>query len=150
MVTRDELIRARTERERAESERKTEQEAAMVQYREETLLKDTVSAMTLLDGQLGKAIREYDIAGYTSVRTNGRSTYTCNRWLSDFSPITFAPNPEYSPTKVLVNKLIGAGFDVKLTTVQEQNTRMKPYGDGEYEIEIIGGSHPVYWIEIMW
>lgn len=154
MVTRDEILQARARRDAANAARKAKEDAEYQQYLTEKLQKDMVSAITLLDGQLGKTIKEFEFKGITCFRTNGKSMEIRKglgfSWHSDFSPITFAPDPTYAPTQALCAELKRAGFEFKLSTVQEKNAKMKWHGDGEYDVVETGGTHPVYWLEISW
>jgi len=154
MVTRDELITARELREYVEQQRKEKARNEYEQFKREQLRRDEIAAESLLLGKLGVVIQKCDTENYRCLRLNGRvievrrmGEYT---WYSDTTPIPFAPNPDYPPTKILTDKLKEAGFEFELTTVQEQNTKVEFYGDGEYNVVEVGGTHPVYWLEIRW
>lgn len=154
MVTRSDIMRLRDAREKAKSDEEQKHREEMQRYQEECLQRDMASAVRLLNGKLGDTIKEFDVKGITCFRTNGRTTEIRKglgfSWHNDFSPITFVPDPEYAPTKELCKQLREGGFDIKLSTVREQNTKMEFHGDGEYDVVDVPGTHPVHWLEISW
>ena len=61
----------------------------------------------------------------------------------------FVFDPEYAPTKKLIEVLKEAGFNVKLETEFEQNYTYVTSADG-YDVVDAPGHHPVHYLEIGW
>ncbi len=62
----------------------------------------------------------------------------------------FTPDPNFPPTKLLIELLTEAGFKAEAITEQCDNYVYETYADGNYKSSKTSGTHPEYYIIIEW
>ena len=125
MVTRQQLINDNKKRVEAEQRKTEEQRHISAAYTSKQLKEDLKRVNTLVSSDLGNVLLEWNRHGVNSISIQQYQTlaYRKGFWGTLYSNfrLGFTPNPEYTPTKVLIKRLKMAGFTVKAIVEMEQN-----------------------------
>ncbi len=146
MVTRKDLFQDDIECEREKKRRKEESDKAWEKQKAEWLKKDILSAQTLLDGKLGKIIKEANREGIRCLKIDQFHTWKpCeyyDGWTEyyDHEALNFDPKPDYKPTKILCRILRKAGFKATTLSEKEEDYEYVITADGYDRGDFIGYS----------
>lgn len=172
MVTKQDLINDDEEKARREAIAKAKRDEELAKWKLEQYQEHCLAAETLVEGELGDVIKQANNMEYKGLKLSKdrnhikiykpiKEEYTKKilryNWdvpYSDFIyhhySLPFNPKPSYEPTQTLVQKLQQAGFESEIETCVAQNTIIEHYGDGEFNVVDVYGTHEEYWLVITW
>jgi len=134
-------------------------------FAQEMLVKNTACAEMLLDNELGELLKKMNRGtSFFNKKENGSiiaitqyKVWCRNKlgdkegWIETYEDfdLSFVPEPNYKPTKILLSKLKKAGFKAKIETIEFDNLEYFVTADG-YDARKIPGTHPEYYLVIEW
>lgn len=156
-MTRDELLKDDIELAKKEKKEKEESERRSKELHERMLREDTELANTLLDGELGEFIRRMNAEKTKKIKLNNHQTFRHSpdstwEWTETYGDkfrLTFCPDPNYKPTKILIKNLRKAGFEAEAHTEVRGNVCWESDADGGGMVSC-PGTHEEYSIIISW